>query len=208
MFQIPTDPSERTSISIQLSAALAAILLFLMVTPVASPRPARAGEQDVVLAALFREYREGWFQQRPSDATRLGDRRVDDRLDDVACPARTRWQAYDRRTLKRLPQQVNYAVLDEGIQSSAHHRQAENESLMKRQHAGRRHCQSSFLSGPRTGHVDSRLKHPLLGQEQRPVRVANDVPRRFAEDASQQQVSRAVADDRQVSSPFCRIGKQ
>jgi uncharacterized protein (DUF885 family) len=67
--------------------------------------------EDVRLTAFFKEYLEDLFRQRPLDATRLGDHRFDDRLDDLSPAARAAWVERDRRTLAELPKRVDYQKL-------------------------------------------------------------------------------------------------
>jgi uncharacterized protein (DUF885 family) len=72
--------------------------------------PARAGG-GCEIAGLFQKYLDEHFRQQPTDATRLGDHRFDGLLDDVSAAARERWLQFDRETLARLPQEVDYARL-------------------------------------------------------------------------------------------------
>ena len=70
--------------------------------------PARAAEsEDDKLTAFFKAYLEEEFQHRPLDATRLGDHRFDDRLDDVSPQARAadlqRW----KNVLADLPKKID-----------------------------------------------------------------------------------------------------
>ncbi len=71
----------------------------------------RAQEADVKLQAFFKQYLEEHFRGRPMNATRLGDHRFDDQLDDLSPEARRHRLEFDRRTLERLPQEVDYARL-------------------------------------------------------------------------------------------------
>jgi uncharacterized protein (DUF885 family) len=72
---------------------------------------ATAQEADVRLASFFKDYLDQYFRQQPLEATRLGDHRFDDRLEDLSRPSRAAWLARTRAALKRLPQQVDYAKL-------------------------------------------------------------------------------------------------
>lgn len=70
-----------------------------------------AQDADAALAACFQTYLDECFALRPLDATRLGQHRFDDRLDDVSSAARAAWLAHDRRTLEELPRRVDAARL-------------------------------------------------------------------------------------------------
>lgn len=61
---------------------------------------------DAKLEAFFRQYLDQSFALRPLDATRLGEHRFDDRLDDLSAEARKRWREHFRSTLQQLPQAV------------------------------------------------------------------------------------------------------
>ena len=58
--------------------------------------------QDARLEAAFRAYLDDWFRLEPLAATRLGDHRFDDRLDDLSPEARAAKVALDRKTLADL----------------------------------------------------------------------------------------------------------
>jgi uncharacterized protein (DUF885 family) len=58
---------------------------------------------DAALEAFFQRYLDDTFALRPMDATRLGEHRFDDRLDDLSAAARMRWRELYRRTLEQLP---------------------------------------------------------------------------------------------------------
>lgn len=66
---------------------------------------------DSKLNAFFQDYLDHWFQQRPLDATVLGDHRFDDQLDDLSRPARARFVAFLRQTQKDLPSRVDASQL-------------------------------------------------------------------------------------------------
>ena len=71
-----------------------------------------AGEdEDAKLTAFFKNYLEAQFRQRPLEATRLGDHRFDNRLDEVSPKARRAWTELVRTTLQHLPEQVRYHKL-------------------------------------------------------------------------------------------------
>jgi uncharacterized protein (DUF885 family) len=66
---------------------------------------------DVLLESFFREYLETAFRLEPMMATRLGDHRFDDQLDDLSAPARKARVDHDRQTLEDLPRKIGYAEL-------------------------------------------------------------------------------------------------
>ena len=70
-----------------------------------------AGEMEGKLTAFFKKYLDESFVLRPMDATRLGDHRFDDQLDDVSPQARARWVEHTRETLESLPKAVQYPEL-------------------------------------------------------------------------------------------------
>ena len=63
-----------------------------------------ARDADATLNAFFRQYLDERFEQRPMDATRLGDHRFDGLLDDLSPKARAGWVEHTRKTLEELPQ--------------------------------------------------------------------------------------------------------
>jgi uncharacterized protein (DUF885 family) len=82
------------------------------IATLASQAPAlHAQDADAKLLSFFKQYLDEHFRQQPTDATRLGDHRFDGLLDDVSAAARDRWLQFDRETLARLPQEVDYAQL-------------------------------------------------------------------------------------------------
>ncbi|MBX3443837.1 MAG: DUF885 domain-containing protein [Planctomyces sp.] len=81
-------------------------LLLLLASPVMAQAPQPAPE-DARLEAFFQKYLEKWMEQRPLDATMLGDHRYDDRLEDVSPEAREEWVRLTRETLDALPRDVN-----------------------------------------------------------------------------------------------------
>jgi uncharacterized protein (DUF885 family) len=66
---------------------------------------------DAKLDSLFKSYLEETFQQRPLDATMLGDHRFDHLLDDISPKARAGWLTHAKRTLESLPKAVPYDQL-------------------------------------------------------------------------------------------------
>lgn len=67
--------------------------------------------EDAKLAEHFRRYTEEVFRTQPMTATRWGDHRFDDRLDDLSPEARAANLARDRRWLGELPGLVNSQAL-------------------------------------------------------------------------------------------------
>ncbi|MCS6851026.1 MAG: DUF885 domain-containing protein [Gemmataceae bacterium] len=67
-----------------------------------------AEDESSRLTAFFRAYLDEEFRLRPFEATQLGDHRFDDQLDDLSPEAQARWLELQRRTLRQLPEQVNY----------------------------------------------------------------------------------------------------
>lgn len=87
---------------------LSASLLVWAAAGVLRPQAQSADER---LHAYFQAYLDRAFQQRPLDATRLGDHRFDRQLEDLSRAARQRWQSLDRKTLRDLPRSVPHAQL-------------------------------------------------------------------------------------------------
>ena len=72
--------------------------------------------EDARLEAFFREYLDAAFRDEPLMATRLGDHRYDDKLDDLSATAREANLERDRKALERLPDRVDYRGLSRGGQ--------------------------------------------------------------------------------------------
>jgi uncharacterized protein (DUF885 family) len=81
-----------------------------MVTALSSSALA-ANDEDSKLASYYRRYLDEVFQQRPFEATALGDHRFDDMLDDLSSAARARWMERVHKALADLPREVDYAKL-------------------------------------------------------------------------------------------------
>ncbi|MCI0461079.1 MAG: DUF885 domain-containing protein [Gemmataceae bacterium] len=93
--------------------------LVLLLLPLTGHADAPAGDklsEDARLTAFFKAYLEAEFKHRPLEATRLGDHRFDDQLDDVSAKARAANRERTRRTLAELPKQINYKKLTRGAQ--------------------------------------------------------------------------------------------
>jgi uncharacterized protein (DUF885 family) len=63
-------------------------------------------DEDQKLAAFFKDYLEEFMKNNPVDASKLGDHRYDDRLDDLSPTARAANLQRHKDTLARLPKAV------------------------------------------------------------------------------------------------------
>ena len=79
-----------------------ALVLVMIAQPLAESGDATPAE-DARLERLFKDYLDTEFKHRPLDATRLGDHRFDDLLDDVSPKARAANAARARKMLAELP---------------------------------------------------------------------------------------------------------
>ncbi len=84
--------------------------LFWILPVTAADRPAEPPE-DVRLARFFKQYLDEEFRLKPLDATRLGDHRFDDKLDDLSPRARAAWLKHTKQTLTELPRQIDVTKL-------------------------------------------------------------------------------------------------
>jgi uncharacterized protein (DUF885 family) len=75
----------------------------LMALTISAPAVA---DEDAKLVAFFKAYLEEQMKSAPYDATRLGDHRYDDRLDDLAPAARAATLTRNKDALARLPREV------------------------------------------------------------------------------------------------------
>lgn len=73
-------------------------------------------DEDSKLAAFFQAYLEDAFRDEPLMATRLGDHRFDDKLDDISPEARAARVERDRKTLAELPRRVDSKRLSRDAQ--------------------------------------------------------------------------------------------
>ena len=72
---------------------------------------AGAAEEDIRLAKFFKNYLEEEFRHRPIEATRLGDPRHDDKLDDLSPKACAAGTERTRKTLAALAKEIDYKKL-------------------------------------------------------------------------------------------------
>jgi uncharacterized protein (DUF885 family) len=87
-----------------------ALLLLGIARPLAQSGDGTPTE-DARLERLFKDYLDVEFKHRPLDATRLGDHRFDDRLDDVSAKARAANTERTRQMLADLPKRIDYKKL-------------------------------------------------------------------------------------------------
>src|SRR5437879_5524978 len=67
--------------------------------------------EDARLTTFFKKYLEEEFRHRPMEATRLGDHRFDDHLDDLSPKARAVTTERTRKALAALPRQIDVKKL-------------------------------------------------------------------------------------------------
>ncbi len=95
---------------------LVAMPLLLLAGPDTAPAVQPADTEDARLAAFFKDYLEREFRHRPLEATRLGDHRFDDLLDDLSAKARAATTERTRKALADLPEKISYKKLARGGQ--------------------------------------------------------------------------------------------
>lgn len=93
-----------------MNKTICTIVVMLNLLLPAAPALAQPAADDQ-LNAFFKNYLEEHFRQQPLAATHLGDHRFDNQLDDISPAARAGWLALEEKTLKALPQQVDYTKL-------------------------------------------------------------------------------------------------
>jgi uncharacterized protein (DUF885 family) len=99
----------------RLLLSLAGIAGVLSVLVAASQ--ATAGDAaDAALDDFFHTFLEQSLRDRPLDATRLGDHRYDNKLEDLSAESRAKWTERDRTALTELPKKVNYKQLSRSRQ--------------------------------------------------------------------------------------------
>ena len=94
-----------------------------------------AKPEDGKLEAAFKSYLDAWFQAEPLTATRLGEHKYDDKLDDLAPEARAKRDKLDDDTLATLAKAIDPAKLsrDGRIDFEIFRRQLES-TLWLREH--------------------------------------------------------------------------
>jgi uncharacterized protein (DUF885 family) len=91
---------------------LVCLLLAVAASAVIGHTPAAdASAEDAKLAAFFRAWLDDHFRRHPYEATRAGDHRYDDRLEDLSPEARAADRTALKKALDDLPKQVDYAKL-------------------------------------------------------------------------------------------------
>ncbi len=75
---------------------------------------AYAAEDDARLETFFQSYLDASFRAEPLSATRLGDHRFDDRLDDLSPAARAARADLDRKNLDELSRTIDPKTLSRG----------------------------------------------------------------------------------------------
>src|SRR5215212_3841818 len=83
-------------------------LSFLLILMLTTPAVA---DEDQKLAAFFKDYLEEFMKNAPLDASRLGDHRYDDRLDDLSPKARAATLGRHKGALAKLPTAVAFDKL-------------------------------------------------------------------------------------------------
>jgi uncharacterized protein (DUF885 family) len=73
--------------------------------------PITLADEDAKLAAFFKDYLEEFLKNSPLDATKLGDHRYDDRLDDLSPKARAAKVQRQKDALARLPKEIAFDKL-------------------------------------------------------------------------------------------------
>jgi uncharacterized protein (DUF885 family) len=86
------------------------VWLFFVLQVTADP-PSKSNDEDARLLAYFKAYLDEEFKLRPLEATRLGDHRFDDQLDDLSAAARARHLQRYQTTLLNLRKRIDYQKL-------------------------------------------------------------------------------------------------
>jgi uncharacterized protein (DUF885 family) len=83
------------------------LLLGLVAGLLALPQGHAADSEDARLTAFFKDYLDESFRHHPVEATRLGEHRFDDRLDDLSRTAIDAWAERQRQVLAELPKHID-----------------------------------------------------------------------------------------------------
>src|SRR4051812_37945098 len=95
---------------------LSRLLLSLFALVAVASISRAADSEDDTLAAYFRSFLDQELKERPAEATRLGDHRYDNKLEDLSAAARAKWDARYRAALAELPKKVQYKKLSRSSQ--------------------------------------------------------------------------------------------
>jgi uncharacterized protein (DUF885 family) len=90
---------------------LACVLFGSLLALLGASQAQAAADEDARLTTFFKDYLDEQFRRQPLEATRLGDHRFDDRLDDLSQKARAAWTERQRRILAELSDHVRYKKL-------------------------------------------------------------------------------------------------
>jgi uncharacterized protein (DUF885 family) len=90
---------------------VAALGLFGFATALRAADEKPANPEDAKLEAAFKTYLEESFKAEPLKATRLGDHRFDDKLDDISAEARAANLKRDKNMLAQLPKTIDVSRL-------------------------------------------------------------------------------------------------
>jgi uncharacterized protein (DUF885 family) len=92
------------------------VLLALLGVLVTASMARAADTDDEALATFFQAFLDRDLRDRPLEATRLGDHRYDNKLEDLSAESRAKWNEHYRTALADLPKKVNYKQLSRSRQ--------------------------------------------------------------------------------------------
>ncbi len=92
------------------------LVLPLLAVLAAAPPPRADEAEDSRLTTFFKAFLDAEFRERPLEATRLGDHRFDDQLDDLSATSQAAWLARYRKALADLPTAVDRKKLSKSGQ--------------------------------------------------------------------------------------------
>jgi uncharacterized protein (DUF885 family) len=84
--------------------------LFALLSLILMPTTSYADE-DARLASFFKDYLEDWMKRSPLEASRMGDHRYDDRLDDLSPKVRAANLAKQKELLEQLAKTIDFNKL-------------------------------------------------------------------------------------------------